>query len=350
MMNRIALGLGFALLAGCPAEDTDTDTGGDTCANTIISGSEFPAQGATNAYYRTTIEAKLQIEEATAAMSVMAGDVAVDGTSEVVGKKVIFTPSAPLSPSTTYTVTMDYCAGTPSWDFTTSAVGSATDAAALVDATYSLDLASGRFVKPEGIGGIIQQYLTTSVLVGVTGSSSTTIDMIGAIATDAGAQDTCAPSIPFPTADFSADPFFAVGPETTTLNVQGYSLTIDDLYISGAFSPDGSYIAGAVLKGVIDTRPLVPLINPDPTAADDEICNLAQSTLGVGCEPCADGGVFCLGLFVDSISAEKVTTGALIELRSPMDTTAPGTDYCTQSECQTNDGAGTYDYPECAPV
>lgn len=344
-MNRIALGLGFALLAGCPAEDTGLVDDTNICANTIISGSEFPAQGATNAYYRTSIEAKLQIAEETAALSVMAGTDAVAGTSEVVGKRVIFTPSAPLSPSTTYTVTMDYCAGTPSWDFTTSAVGGTTDTAALADATYSLDLASGRFVKPEGIGPLLQQYLTTSVLVGVTGIDGSDIQMIGAIATDAGVQDTCAPSIPFPAADFSANPFFAVGPEATTLNVQGNAITIDDLYISGAFSPDASYIAGAVLKGNIDTRPLVPLLNADPDAADDEICNLAQSTLGVGCESCADGGVFCLGLFVDSIAAEKVTTGALIELRSPADTTAPGVDYCTQAECQ-----DTTVYPECAPI
>ena len=137
------------------------------------------------------------------------------------------------------------------------------------------------------------------------------------------AQDTCEETIDFPTAaDFTDNPFFAVGPDTTTLSVEGLDVTIDDLLISGAFSPDGSYIAGATLAGAIDTRPLVGLI--DPEGGENTICDLV-ATFGVACEACSDGsGDFCLTLLVNDISAEELPGTTLVS-RSADDIAADAT-------------------------
>ncbi len=351
-MNRAFFGIAaLTALTGCPTGAPDCDSGtildtatntcvvDNSCTNTIITGSEFPGIAATNAYYRTTVEAKLQEEEADATISLSeASGAAVAGTAVTDGKRLIFTPDAPLAPSTDYTVTVSYCAGDPSWDFKTSEVGGSTDESGLVGNVYSLDLASGRFVQPEGVGPLLQEYLTTSILIGVNSVESGKIQMLGAIAEDGTSpptQSQCSPTIPFPEADFSGNPFFKVGPETTTLSIEGYSITIDDLLVSGAFSPDGSYISGAVLSGKIDTRPLVPLLNPE--GEPDEICNLA-ATIGVSCEPCLDGENLCLSLYVDNIAAEEVG-GTVVALHSPGTDPVPAgsTDFCDNSVCSTED-------------
>ncbi len=306
--------IALAAIAGCngtvecdSGEELDTATGECLvpCTNSMVSGSEFPTQGSTNAYYRTSIEARLNDAESDATITVSTGGTEVPGTVSVDDKRIIFSPTDPLAPSTTYDVTLNFSCANPTWQVTTSEVGGTTVADDLVGDTFSLDLASGRFVQPEGVGPLLQEYLTTAILINVQSVDGTDIQMIGAVAEDDGsAQAECSPTIPFPKANFSDNPYFQVGPETTTLSIEGYTVTIDDLFVSGAFAPDGSYISGAVLKGAIDTRPLVPLLNEE--GEPDEICNLA-GTIGVSCEECPNDNMpFCLSLEVDSIAAEGV--------------------------------------------
>ncbi len=273
----------------------DTACGHGTCTNSMVSGSEFPTLGTPDAYYRTSFEARLNDFEAGASLTVATGGQLVPGTSSVDGKRVIFAPTAPLQPATTYEVSLDFSCANPRWQVTTSDVGAPVAADGLVGNTYSLELTSGRFVEPEGIGPLLQEYLTDAVLLDVLATDGGSIELAGAIE---GEDGSCVRSIDFPTADFGDNPYFQVGPETTTLAFEGVDIEVDDLLVSGAFSPDGSAIEGAQLRGTIDTRPLVPLLNEE--GAEDEICNLA-ATIGVSCKPCPDGGVFCLDLHVDSI-------------------------------------------------
>lgn len=318
-MTRALLYSTLALIsvAGCKGDDTDdTDL---ACGITVVE--TIPANAAPAAYYRTPIEVKFSKVDETATVKVTsaAGDVA--GTSAWRGNTLVFTPSAPLAPSTAYTIDVNYCTGNPQTTFTTSAVGGTIDANSLIGNTYALDLVSGRFVEPEGVGSLLGSFLTQPVLVGVTAVSGTDIEMIGAIGLEGSsppAQDPCSRTIDFPTADFSGNPYFKVGPKTTSLAVSDFTVEIQDLFVSGAFAPDGSYVDGAVLAGQIDTRPLAPLVNPDaPT--DDAVCALAEA-IGVFCIPCSDNEPFCLKLYVDSIAAEIVPDTTLVEiLEEPVD-------------------------------
>lgn len=333
-MIRTSLALGLVslvLFTGCKKDD-DTETGetGETCTNSI--SETFPAQNATNAYYRGTVEVKLAVAEADATIAVAdAAGAEVAGSVSVEGRQVVFTPSAPLAPSTQYTATVTYSCGEAPFSFTTSEVGGAADGADVEGSVYNLDLASGRFVQPPGVGALLQEYLDVGILIKVLSVEGTSIEMYGAISEDDGSQSTCDPTIPFPTADFSANPYFQVGPQQTTISVQGYSVTIDDLFVSGSFSPDADYIAGAVLKGKIDTRPLVPLLSPD--GGEDEICNLA-TTIGVSCEDCGNGEVFCLSLHVDSIAAAGVDVALQQQHEPTAESPAEGSiNYCTLEAC-----------------
>lgn len=358
-MYRFPVGiLALTALIACNGGDPDDSDTDSDCENSVVSA--FPSNGETSAYYRTTVEVEFDDAEddATFVVSSSAGDVA--GTYAWEDEKLIFTPTNPLAPSTDYTTTVSYSCSSDlvASEWRTSEVGTAVPGD-LTGRSYLLDLSSGRFVEPEGVGDIIGEYLDQIVLIGVHAQAGTTIDMIGAL----GTQDTAAPiegahtadnavkginqaaceqSIAFPPGiSFAANPYFSAGPADTTLSVAGFTVTIEDLKISGAFSPDASYISGATLGGKIDTRPLVPLLSADPAPCDEPtydhdgsagtaevanpnypcdpgtICTLAAS-LFVTCEPCADGSTAttcgtgagqdacCLSLLVDSIEAVEL--------------------------------------------
>jgi hypothetical protein len=287
-------------------EDLVVDDG-DTCDNAIIFPTH-PEENATDAYYRTTVEITFKAADTDATLGLTNAGADVAGTTAWSGDTLIFTPAAALDPATKYTANVSYeCADDVEISFTTSEVGG--EAACAADQTFMLDIASGRFVEPAGVGPLLQQQLTVDILIGITDIDETagTIEMMGAISEDGVStvqQDPCTETIEFPTAaDFSNNPFFSVGPDTTDLSVAGYDITVQDLQITGAFSPDCSYISGATLAGSVDTRPLVPLL--DEEGDDDTICLLVE-TFGVTCVECAapaDAGPYCLSLVVDSITA-----------------------------------------------
>ena len=297
--------LAAAMMVACGGggdDGTDTSSAGDDddddgCQDIL----EFlPGDGESTVYYRTPIEFTLESTDGSESITVEG----VDGTSAIVDNKVVFTPSAPLAPSTSYTVTLDWCGGPTTTTWTTSEVGGAADESTLSGGTYALDLGGGRFVTPAGIGPLIQAQLEQPILVGVTDSTGGELQMMGALGLTDETQDMCTPSIDFPVpADFTQNPYFVIAADSLTLDIEGVEIMIEDMIISGAFAPDGSYIDGATLAGSIDTRPLAGLLGD--TGNPDAICDLVV-TLGVTCETCPDGTDYCLSVFVDSMQAELV--------------------------------------------
>jgi hypothetical protein len=316
-MTRFALALGALALVACGGDKDDdasggtgasTTTGGGGgggggCANSIIN--ELPENGASGAYYRTNVYFTLATAEADASLSLAdsaGGDVA--GTSAVDGTLVTFTPTAPLAPGETYNSTLDWsCGPTESSWSVDSSVGTAVDPGALIERAYSLDLSSGNFVQPSGVGELLGSLLEFSLFVGVTAADDTSVAMVGALSDDSGtAQDLCSTTIDFPVAaDFTENPFFSIQSDSLPLEVEGFSVVIDDLELSGAFAADATSVEGVTLAGKIDTRLLVELVQPG--GADDAVCVLV-STFNVDCEPCSDGtGDFCLTVYVDNMVA-----------------------------------------------
>jgi hypothetical protein len=313
-MTRSLLLLPLPLfLVACPADKEETGTTDDTGPSgcEVVVDSTIPASNSMEHSYRDAIEFHLSDADPTAvASSSVAGTSTLSSDNET----VYFTPSAPLEPLTSYTVTLDYCGGSVDLSFTTSAYGG--DLTTSIDNnTYALALGDARIVEPDGIGSVLSSYLTQDILVGVVSSSGGSLEMIGAIGVEGvspPAQDYCDPTIDFPTADFSESPYFTVGPQTTTLAVAGYSISIEDLAITGTFAPDGSSFGGGTLSGTIDTRPLAPLL--DDSGDEGAICDLAVS-FGAVCETCpSDGQPYCLTLVADQITAEQVSGVTLVEV------------------------------------
>ncbi|TVQ89010.1 MAG: hypothetical protein EA397_15910 [Deltaproteobacteria bacterium] len=309
----LCLAISLTPLMACDGDNgDDTDTGSE-CG---ISVSLFPANDADDVYYRGTVQATFtpaQVPDG-AELTVEGSSGAVDGSTEVVGRRLIFTPDAPLDSSSEYTSTITYdCEGTErssSATWSTSVVGASVDLAGLQDRAYALNLNDANFIEPEGVGGLIGSFLDFDLLVGIADVdvSASTITMVGALGVEGepGVQEPCLETIPFPAADISENPYFEVGPQQFSVSVSGNDVVIEDLFLAGSFAPDGSSIQGVELSGIIDTRPFKDLVADGGDAEDDAVCELAV-TLGVDCVECPDGtGVYCIALVADRISAQAL--------------------------------------------
>ena len=300
MTRTLGLFFGCALLAACGgdkgSDPTDSATTPTGCQLEILG--QFPDVGANDVYYRTSVEVTFDALDGSETLTVSNAGAAVAGTTTTVDNTLVFAPDEPLMSSTTYSVELTWCGGPTTYDFTTSAVGDPVDESSLVGNTYTLDLSSGRFTQPPGVGDIIGGLLTpdtAQILIGVTAADASELSVMGALGDGAGGQDMCTESFAFPLpASFTDN-------ETDTLNlsIEGIDLVIEDLLIGGSFSPDNSYIDGATLKGFIDVNILAELVGDDPCAL--------LVTFGVSCEECSDGsGAHCLGVEVDSMRADMV--------------------------------------------
>lgn len=308
--------IGFTL-AGC-GKDDDGDSGGTNTGdntNACATVTPFPALNASDVYYRTTIEFDMgDAVESDATITVDAGGTPVTGTTTIIDSRVVFEPSAPLAPSTTHNVTLNWSCGPTTSSFTTSDIGGPVSPPdSLIGKTYALDLGAGRFVEPPGVGSLIGGLLTQSVLLGVTQADASIVHIMGALGAESGSgQDMCTESFDFPVdADFSENPYFVVASDALTLEIEGISIVIEDMEVSGAFADDGSQIAGASLAGTLDVSILADLVGSDPCAL--------LVTFGVECKTCSDGVTqTCLSVFVDSMTADEQAGVTLVD-RSAMD-------------------------------
>ena len=298
-------------LSSCGGGDSDSDA-----AQCLTTATVFPEDGETRAYYRTTVDVTFAPELPAGSVIELTGTAgAVQGATETIGNRLVFTPAAPLAPGGTYTTTVKFdCEGDAkesSYSWTVSDVGASTDLTKLTNNAYALALGQARYIEPPGVGALIGQFLTFDLLLGVENvdAGANKITMLGALGVEGqpGVQEPCQPTIPFPPADIAQNPYFELGPQKFSIVAEGREIVIDNLYLSGSFAPDGSYIDGAVLAGTIDTRPFKDLVDDNPDAPDSAVCDLAAS-LNVQCSDCPDNsGKFCISLLADSIQAEKLT-------------------------------------------
>jgi hypothetical protein len=310
-MNRITASLlaGLALMAcNKNKDDTSSDTGaagdgGDACTTEVTPG--YPAAGQADFYYRSPLDVVLTNGESSETFSLTdSAGAEVSGTVDNDGEKIVFIPSAALTPGAAYNVEITTCAASPvSYSFNTSTVGAATDGCDITGQSFAVDLQNARFVEPPGIGELLLDQLEDDIMLSPVSVTDTQIEMIGALGT-AGAQDFCTESLnDFPPAAYS-DPHFELGPADTPLNVAGVELVIGNLYIAADYLSDCSGFAGGTLAGELDARVLAPVLEDLLGISDpDEIC-ATLTGFGVVCGPCSDGTNYCVDILVDQLNGE----------------------------------------------
>jgi hypothetical protein len=312
---------------GKDTDDTDTDDTDatpDICESGIAS--TFPDADATGVFYRTPIEIVFNDDESTTStLTLAAGGTDVPGTTTYSedGATAYFTPTDDLAASTQYTLTIAYsCDKVAEIVFTTSDAGTPINGPSSLEGNvYNIDIASGRITEPPGVGQLLmplieeQDFFILISPVKYSGGANT-LTFLGALGVDDGAgnivQDMCTESISFPVAaDFSDNPFMEISGEDVPITVQDFTITLQRIDLSGAFSPDASSIEGLSLSGFADTSGLGALL--DLGDEPDAVCGLV-TTFGVTCVDCGDGSVTCLELAIDSMTAEQQTgTLELIE-------------------------------------
>jgi uncharacterized protein (TIGR03382 family) len=120
--------------------------------------------------------------------------------------------------------------------------------------------------------------------------------------------------VPLPTFDFSASPDATAGPETVSASSSSATLLVQQATFSATFSADGSEIGDGAGSGHVDTRPLVPLV--DPGGPPDAICDLLAG-IGTTCVACPDGsGSFCVWSAFEGLELAEVPT-TLVEVTDP---------------------------------
>lgn len=308
-----ALFLGSVMACDTGDKDDPIDDTDDTlivCVSGIAS--TFPDLDATGVFYRTAIQVDFLEDESVGGTLAVADDAgaAVTGTTtfSADGETAWFTPDADLAASTTYNITVSYSCGDAVVSFTTSAVGTPVDSAVVLNNTYNIDIATGRFVEPAGVGDLLAGLIAdqdVAILISPTAYTDPDMTFIGSLGETAAdgtlGQDLCTETIDFPVdADYSENPFFAIEGNDVVLAAAGITIELSEILVSGAFAADGNSVEGVLMDGTVDTRPLGAIFDLGDT--DDAVCTLV-SGFGITCEACSDGEPLCLSLLVDNMVA-----------------------------------------------
>jgi hypothetical protein len=222
-----------------------------------------------------------------------------------------------LEASTDYVLGLQDCAELRYSSFRTSPLGApfTIETNELAGRTFQLDLLGAQWVEPPQLAGIMQQYFTTPILLGVKFADDTRIDLIGApgITDDLGivSQDKSAATWDFPITDFTTAPYLETSVDRIVLKYIDTEIPVEDFLLQATFGPDGTTIGGGVLEGLGDSRNLHEII---PGNGDENmLCELAAG-LGVSCVPCADGQPYCLYLKARDLEGSLLPNLVLVEL------------------------------------
>ncbi len=134
--------------------------------------------------------------------------------------------------------------------------------------------------------------------------------MTAAFVTPFGNQAYCLPTLPFPATDF-ADPWFQSSTAELPLELQGFTISLRDVTLSGAFAPDGERIDAMALTATLDVRDVEPFL------VDVDLCALVAE-LDRPCFACPDGEEACVKVTVEDLDVQWDPEATLIE-RTPKD-------------------------------
>jgi len=225
--------------------------------------------------------------------------------------RVVFTPEAPLLPSTRYTATLNYCGGSPAVEFSTSSLGTPLESLEDMEGrTFAIDLSEARITRPSQVAQALLALVDHDLLVQVDAATDSSLDLtMGAANKTSGAQDSCIPTLSLQVdRDYSSSPTLDLGPVDVDFSLAGYTITLHHATAVATFASDGTYFAGGRMSGSLDARDVVDaLAGRDVLPAEDpeDLCEVI-GRLGLSCSECADGEILCLDLEIQDVQAEMV--------------------------------------------
>jgi hypothetical protein len=314
----------FLCLLGCgdksPSDGSDGDSGGSGTADCAVTiGATVPEDGAKDHYYLDPIRFMLSEPDGSAEVVT---DVPGTTTTEDGGATIVFTPDAPLAPSTSYTVGLDYCRGTPSIGFSTSSYGAALDPSVELEGqVYALDLTSGDFTQGQSAAELLNAIFTRHVMFELEAIEGDELTVLVAMSKTADApleQDLCARTIRLEGLDISGVPYFSLDINELVFGAQDGELRFTRFLVDGTISADGGRIGGISFSATMAVDEISNVL-PD-VGGVEALCQIAEN-LGIPCETCpTDDFALCITISAEhllarsqDLSIEEVTEAGLAE-------------------------------------
>ena len=265
-------------------------------------------------YYRGQLEVELSEPDQNATLSLQDGmGQTIDGTQEIEGTFVRFTPNTPLEPLQKYLANIEYCGSAEpvALPFETSDLGTPLDNGIddVLYKTYAFDISSGRIAEPLGVGEALRSLLQNTFLIQVQDVQGEQLHIRSALS-NAGnlEQNYCVPTLEdFPQIDFSQAPYFELVEQDISIQIGGYKTTIYSLSVSGVFVSDGSKFTQVQGRGSFDGRELYPIMSDFGFTLNSahDFCDLL-SNFDVLCLPCKDDAPYCFELALDMLEAYQI--------------------------------------------
>jgi len=258
-------------------------------------------------YYRDPIVFELSEPDETATVVM---DVEGATTVSEDGLKVTFTPSAPLEPSTTYSVKLDYCTGEPEISFSTSHYGQPLEASTeLEDAVFMLRFTDGEYTVGDNAGELMNAIFQWPILVQMRDVDGPYLNLMAALGktdSDIYEQNTCARTILIEDVPTSALPMLSGGINDQEFGAHGGLLRFDSFTFDGTIAADGATLGGIRYSASMGVSEIADLL---PDFGDvDAVCTLAAN-LDIPCEPCAtDEFDLCIRVAAHRIPGVRVST------------------------------------------
>ena len=285
------------------AVDSGSPSSAQTC-DTVVTSTE-PTNGAMDHYYRDSLRFMLSEPDPTARVIT---DIVGTTSREDGGSTIVFDPEGNLSPSTEYTVGLDYCYGEPEIAFTTSHYGAPLDASVDMDGrAYSIAFDSGVYTVGENAGELLNAVFTRPVLVQFEDAGGGFVDIIAAVGkadVQPPEQDLCGRTITLRRVSINELPLLSGGVSDFEFGAQGGVLRFASLLFEGTVASDATSLGGIRYEAVMGVAEIVGLL-PD-FGNVQSVCDLAEN-LGIPCSPCPNSSELqCIPMAAKGISAEQI--------------------------------------------
>jgi hypothetical protein len=176
----------------------------------------------------------------------------------------------------------------------------------LEGSTYKMILTGMTVVgADDALADVLSLFFTKEVVVEYTNVTDTSADMtIGYfnVNTDPLEQDECLPTVSLDGATLDADLKFSYGPTTTDFYNTDGSYTVNDYYVNGQITKDGSQSVDVTMGGWVDLRDI------EATGAIPDAQGGCDTAAGFGlpCTPCSDNEELCLNIeLVDLLANQR---------------------------------------------
>ncbi|MEN0065126.1 MAG: hypothetical protein AAGA48_23485 [Myxococcota bacterium] len=289
-----------AVLPEVPTE-TKTETG-PGCDYFLASSDPF--DGETDVFYRDDVV--MQVTEAPPSAQIVVSDrdgTVIPGTTTIEKLDVRWSGD-PMTPNTFHraTLVIEGC-DDQAVEFLVSTTGM--PAGNVSGSTYEVDLTSGVWTEPPGIGAVIGTLIPTDALFLSPQIDGPDLSMTAAFVDMRGEQAWCLPTIPFPTAPYD-DPYFEAVTQELSFEILDTEVSLGDVSLTGAFAPNGGRIDAMALSGTLDVRDVEDFL------AGLDLCAVVAEA-GAACFACPDSVVACVALTVEDLDATLAGDVTVVE-------------------------------------